>query len=68
MDWETIMDIIRDTVLQKVKDKYDAGVKEHGGQLGSSGLSLLDYFLMLQEEQIDQLMYIEAAIQELQND
>ena len=59
-------DTIRDTVLNKGKDKYDAGVKEHGGQLGSSGLCLLDYLRMLQEEQIDQLMYIEAAIQEIE--
>ena len=60
-------DIIRDTVLEKVKQKYDKGAAEHGGKgLAESGMNLLDYLKMLQEEQIDQMMYIEAAIKELQ--
>lgn len=62
-------DPIRDTVLEKVRAKYDAGVIEHGGRgLAESGLSLLEYLKMLQEEQIDQLYYIEAAIQEIEKD
>lgn len=59
-------DPIKDTVLEKVRAKYDAGVIEHGGRgLAESGLTLLEYLEMLQEEQIDQLMYIEGAIMEL---
>lgn len=62
-------DPIRDTVLAKVKAKYNAGIIEHGGMgLSESGMTLLEYLKMLQEEQIDQLMYIEAAIQEIEND
>lgn len=55
-------DIIRDTVLEKVKNKYDAGVIEHGGK----GLKMTrrEYLENLQEELIDSLMYIEGLLQD----
>ena len=60
-------DPILNSVLSKCYVKYTAGVEEHGGKgLGSADLSLLTYLKMLQEEQIDQLMYIEAAIQDIE--
>lgn len=61
-------DRIIDSVLEKMKAKYAAGVIEHGGKgLGDVEISLLQYLRMLQEEQLDQLNYIEGAIQELES-
>lgn len=57
-------DPIRDTVLKKIKDKYDAGSKEHGNKgLAEAGFTRLQNLQNLQEELIDAVMYIENEIQ-----
>lgn len=68
MDGEIVLtDRILEAVLGKMEAKYNAGVIEHGGKgLWDANLSLLEYLRMLQEEQLDQLNYIEGAIQTLE--
>lgn len=57
-------DPIRDAVLNKVYDKYEAGVKEHGNKgLAEANFTTRQYLENLQEELIDSLMYIEGLLQ-----
>ena len=55
------------SALKKIEDKYKRGMAERDGLgMEHSDLPLKDWLLMLQEEHIDAVFYIEKTLDEME--
>jgi len=60
-------DAVCESALRKIRAKYIAGMKEHGGiGLEKANMSQLELVKNMQEEAIDMVMYCEAMIREME--
>jgi len=55
------------SAMGKITDKYMKGLEEHGG-LEKADMSLKEALIMLQEEHIDSVFYIEKVLEIIENE
>lgn len=60
-------DPIQTSALNKMLQKYDCGVKEHGGGLHEKTDDPVVWLTNLQEEMIDAVFYIEKLLYDLKS-
>jgi hypothetical protein len=60
---------VKDSVVSKVvkefQDRSDLGIKKYGTTLDKNELPLRDWLVHAKEEMMDQLLYIQRAIDEI---
>lgn len=60
-----MQDSIVESVRQQLLDRSNVGIKKYGVTLDRTDLSLLDWLEHAKQESLDQVLYLERAIQEL---
>ena len=61
----SMQDSIVESVRQQLLDRSNVGIKKYGVTLDRTDLSLLDWLEHAKQESLDQVLYLERAIQEL---
>ena len=65
---EPLEDSIVESVRQQLLDRSNVGIKKYGVTLDRDDLSLLDWLEHAKQESMDQVLYLEKAIQQLKSE
>lgn len=60
-----MVDTIVESVRQQLLERSNVGIQKYGVTLDRTDLSLLDWLEHAKQESLDQVLYLERAIQEL---